>query len=544
MRLLKDAQFGVVSFYGVNDELGNKCGPNGLPLTPSSVQMGIRICNIYNKRNLPDIIRQFLHFVEKNLNSSAFKFYVELVENLTGKKLDTIDPKWLEVIEQCLMIHPSKRPTAQTLTKLHIFDDFACKKLPYYKRCYAETFLSLDRTSHLTYGAPFELGEDVNVLLNEPIKCRPIDEVYYLWKIAGSNIENILTKKGLLKSQPSIVTLPNTLHSCDSKIVRSDSSACFVDDLFVMSQLPKVVKEKDIQYQLVRMVLFSLLIDAYPFKKSIIWHESRIDIPPVYRGLVWCTLLDVTGDIKSEYDMIDKETATTTDRQIEVDIPRCHQYDELLSSPESHQKFKRVLKAWVLYAIPWFLTMFAQIDIERCVSAAIKVFRETPKSAFYRQYMPPDAMTKMKQKFVLEDQRGVMEPLTLAQLKAEHCPRLFANDLITIQKAKENGTCTPSFDVLCVDIRLFEEFAKGAFPYSINLPHNLLFIDGKFSLSNVACDKLKNHKSKLICVIGSNADDRRSLETAEHLMRNGYSRVTILHKGIDVLRQLQALTVA
>lgn len=30
-----------------------------------------------------------------------------------------------------------------------------------------------------------------------------------------------------------------------------------------------------------------------------------------------------------------------------MDIPRCHQYDELLSSPEGHGKLKRLLKAWV-----------------------------------------------------------------------------------------------------------------------------------------------------------------------------------------------------
>lgn len=30
-----------------------------------------------------------------------------------------------------------------------------------------------------------------------------------------------------------------------------------------------------------------------------------------------------------------------------MDIPRCHQYDELLSSPEGHLKLKRLLKAWV-----------------------------------------------------------------------------------------------------------------------------------------------------------------------------------------------------
>ena len=47
------------------------------------------------------------------------------------------------------------------------------------------------------------------------------------------------------------------------------------------------------------------------------------------------------------YDAIDKESASPVDRQIEVDIPRCHQCNELLASPESHRKLKRVLGAWV-----------------------------------------------------------------------------------------------------------------------------------------------------------------------------------------------------
>ena len=34
--------------------------------------------------------------------------------------------------------------------------------------------------------------------------------------------------------------------------------------------------------------------------------------------------------------------------QIEVDVPRCHQYNDLFSSPEGHNKFKRILKAWVV----------------------------------------------------------------------------------------------------------------------------------------------------------------------------------------------------
>ncbi len=58
-------------------------------------------------------------------------------------------------------------------------------------------------------------------------------------------------------------------------------------------------------------------------------------------------MLGIEHDTVEHYDGIDKDTWTPTDRQIEVDIPRCHQYNSLLASPEGHRKFKRVLKAWV-----------------------------------------------------------------------------------------------------------------------------------------------------------------------------------------------------
>lgn len=48
------------------------------------------------------------------------------------------------------------------------------------------------------------------------------------------------------------------------------------------------------------------------------------------------------------YKAIDKESAGSTDHQLAVDIPRCHQYDPLLSSPAGHVKFRRVLKTWIL----------------------------------------------------------------------------------------------------------------------------------------------------------------------------------------------------
>ena len=73
-----------------------------------------------------------------------------------------------------------------------------------------------------------------------------------------------------------------------------------------------------------------------------------MDIVPIYRSQIWASLLNIEYDVVRRYEAIDKESWSPVDRQIEVDIPRCHQYNELLASPEGHRKLKRVLKAWVV----------------------------------------------------------------------------------------------------------------------------------------------------------------------------------------------------
>lgn len=112
-----------------------------------------------------------------------------------------------------------------------------------------------------------------------------------------------------------------------------------------METLPIVIRERDTEYQFHRVLLFSKLLKGYPYTRDRIISESQIDIPPLLRGEIWACLLNVIED--NSYEAIDKFTPTPTDRQIDVDIPRCHQYDELLSSPEGHGKLKRLLKAWV-----------------------------------------------------------------------------------------------------------------------------------------------------------------------------------------------------
>uniref|UniRef100_A0A8C8HL47 Rab-GAP TBC domain-containing protein n=1 Tax=Oncorhynchus tshawytscha TaxID=74940 RepID=A0A8C8HL47_ONCTS len=218
---------------------------------------------------------------------------------------------------------------------------------------------------------------------------RAIDEVYHLWCLAGGDLEKELTNKEIIQSKPPVCTLPNFLLEDGESFGQGRDRSFLLDDTTVtlslcqlknrlkdvageayyplledeqssLSQsnssnelsctvtLPLIIRERDTEYQLIRIILFDRLLKAYPYKKNLVWKEARVDIPPLIRGLAWAALLGVEGDIQAKYDSIDKDTPIPTDRQIEVDIPRCHQYDELLSSPQGHRKFRRVLKAWVV----------------------------------------------------------------------------------------------------------------------------------------------------------------------------------------------------
>eukprot|EP01137_Pigoraptor_chileana_P003838 Opistho-2@44615 len=111
--------------------------------------------------------------------------------------------------------------------------------------------------------------------------------------------------------------------------------------------LPLPIRERDIEYQMQRLSLFNRLLECYPHSRRRVCVEAAVDIPPHLRGRLWGAILGVRGDYVAEYIACDKESETPTDRQIDVDIPRCHQYEQLLASPEGHAKFRRILKAWV-----------------------------------------------------------------------------------------------------------------------------------------------------------------------------------------------------
>ncbi|KAG1172408.1 hypothetical protein G6F70_006425 [Rhizopus microsporus] len=113
-------------------------------------------------------------------------------------------------------------------------------------------------------------------------------------------------------------------------------------------KLPLFLREQDVNYQLYRLSLFSELLRQYPASRREILHHAKVDIPPLLRGKIWAAVLGVQGDLEHAYDQVNKYMNMGADRQIEVDVPRCHQYNQMLASSIGHEKLRRLLKSWVV----------------------------------------------------------------------------------------------------------------------------------------------------------------------------------------------------
>ncbi|CRK96501.1 CLUMA_CG009868, isoform A [Clunio marinus] len=270
-------------------------------------------------------------------------------------KYNNLDIELRNFLESCLAIQSKDRPSAEEIIS-------------------KETFLKF--YDAIQYK---EMKKSIVEML--PIERLELTQVYYLWQLTGGDVQAELKKEGLIRSEAPILTVPrlfmlqngksHPIHKSqsslfDHRIVTLNTNNLTERLLLVpkrafypllhcprlpnnfgieMQSLPLVIRERNIEYQFYRIVLFARLLKAYPFTHDLIVEQAKIDIPPLLRGRIWACLLNVLPNGK--YERIDKVTPNPTDRQIEVDIPRCHQYDDFLSSPTGHQKLKRLLKAWV-----------------------------------------------------------------------------------------------------------------------------------------------------------------------------------------------------
>uniref|UniRef100_UPI00358E9E24 TBC domain-containing protein kinase-like protein isoform X2 n=1 Tax=Myxine glutinosa TaxID=7769 RepID=UPI00358E9E24 len=283
----------------------------------------------------------------------------------------------LQILRSCLVYSPTQRAMAAELLQRGVFEEVPSTLHP----TYCSDFWSADglRCANLELTTCPESVEDADLLAE-----RSLDEVYHLWGLAGGDLERELVSHGIICCKPAVCTLPNLVLEAGEVYGQARDRSWLLNDTTVTlsisqlrtrlqdvpgevffplleeedvslegtametARLPLVIRERDTEYQLFRLVLLRRLLQAYPYKCERLWKEARVDIPPLLRGHIWAALLGVKGNIHRRYEAIDKDTPIQTDRQIEVDVPRCHQYNELLSSPEGHTKFKHILKAWVV----------------------------------------------------------------------------------------------------------------------------------------------------------------------------------------------------
>ncbi len=445
------------------------------------------------------------------------------------------------------------------------------------------------------------------------------------------------------------------------------------ETLKLTSTQPLSIRETDIEYQFNRLVLFSRYLSAYPYKNKDLHKECQTDIPPFYRNLIWASLLDIGCNVSESYSRIDKEQQTNADRQIEVDIPRCHQYDTLIASPEAHVKLKRVLKAWVvsnphltywqgldslcapflylnfnnealayacfhkfiqkyaskfflkdnstiiteylhvfsqlisfhdpvlaihfennefrpdLYAIPWFLTMFAhifpiqkilhlwdtllrgtvsfplcigaailkqlrklllnsdfnesillfselpEINIEKCVTDSMIIFSNTPTSCFHLQYLYDASVSNSLD----------IDEIRFEQRRLELFPRISTNDLIKSSQSSQ-------FHFILIDLRTIDEATNEPIPSTRHIPFENLDLSKMISLTTtmnfpIATDNDANvqllnlvfqNKGSVKVVVPGARNFNQAVELGNHLVRLGLDRVCCLHNANKCLTEL------
>ncbi|XP_048262470.1 TBC domain-containing protein kinase-like protein isoform X3 [Bombus affinis] len=454
-----------------------------------------------------------------------------------------------DFVDCCLQIHPLMRKVPEELLKLPIFEEFLLQN---------------------------EKEKEKNLYKN--VIVRKMDELYYLWQLAGGDITVELKKQGFIRSRPPILSIPNlvillgqmfgrrdtaglldlrvvkvpldTLHQRLSHIpyianypwltnqMRVQSQEDLID---AASQLPLIIRERDTEYQFYRIVLYDRLLQVYPITREAIIEEAHKDIPPPVRGAVWAALLGITGDIQKRYDMIDKETPTHTDRQIEVDIPRCHQYSELLSSGAGHERLQRLLKAWVRnnpHYVYWqgldsltapFLYLnfnnegfnecillfsdLPEIDIELCVKDSMMMYQNTPPSITYRKHQ----FNQPKDTNWLEPEPGT-----------EKMPRISVDDFLDLLNNSPERLIT-------VDVRNNIQFERGAVVGSINIP----FTSVQLSLTHIEtlgphAKPLVENKNSVVVIIGPH--DQNNALFADFLVKCGVVGVCSLQGGISILR--------
>ncbi|CAB4028877.1 TBC domain-containing kinase, partial [Paramuricea clavata] len=279
--------------------------------------------NLTKKSDIKQILGKMLALFMKEKETGENPFCFLLREHGAVGKLEDISPDLRSFIECCLTIKHSKRKNPVELVEHQLF--LNCRRTEKVEDS-IDIFPAVFRSGELEL--PVDSSKETTSgddLLQE----RPIREIYHLWTLAGGDVFAELKKHDLIKTFPPVCNMPNViLHGGDTLGVAKDRNLLLDDSVVCLSlervreqlshveptayypllvekdpcafessemkSLPVVIRERDVEYQFRRIVIFQRLLEGYPYTRDKIIKEARVDIPPLLRDKIWAALLNVT----------------------------------------------------------------------------------------------------------------------------------------------------------------------------------------------------------------------------------------------------------
>eukprot|EP00026_Physarum_polycephalum_P002277 Phypoly_transcript_02283.p1 GENE.Phypoly_transcript_02283~~Phypoly_transcript_02283.p1 ORF type:complete len:920 (+),score=171.63 Phypoly_transcript_02283:56-2815(+) len=374
-------------------------------------------------------------------------------------ELSKVSPLLRDLISRCLVWNPKFRLTAEEVLQHPFFRPLHEKALEDAREWAAKPIL---KSLRLPDPAKLkEISRKKESQNSQQKELLTLGEVFHFWKLLGGNVEAEIS---LQKAKPAIQKLPflvplhkfSEFYAANSYKVRSQFGTDDEDDAKVADQstlyddvihtialdalrtrlaqptqtqhfsslTSSKAKEQSFDYQRHRLQVFREILRKFHANVPQATHElsdqAKIDIPSILRGEIWSALLGIRGnDYISEYESIDVLRIGPSDKQILLDIPRCHQYHPLLASPTGHKKFKRILKAWV--ASNKVLVYWQGLDSTLAPFLALHFTNEALAFACLQKFM-----TKYLQNFYTKDNAlALQEYLScFRQIVAYHDPQL------------------------------------------------------------------------------------------------------------------------
>ncbi|UMM19121.1 hypothetical protein L5515_014870 [Caenorhabditis briggsae] len=309
---------------------------------------------------------EYLEILNKNFSFESDKdnsVMEDIIQLLTNKKRLPYHKKceWLEeIITKCLRMDWESRPSINEviekineqipkLTKRSIYDVMTAEDM----RAKVKTEMAKDR---------------------DGFEKLSLENAFYLWKTCGSSPEIILLKKGIIQNHAPISSYPivrfDDFNQVDQGVESQSTFEYGVFELPKKKTLARIEKgqkvsarmfhkigitknydhlKENILYETAsNMLTIDHLLNASAVfgVSSIVSRLSKIGVISTQRSDVWCTLLDIDETKWSTYLNLDLLAPHSSDRQLEVDIPRCHQYDSFMTTPAVQESLRKVLKGW------------------------------------------------------------------------------------------------------------------------------------------------------------------------------------------------------